>query len=225
MALNLNEFLSEIREGGVHPLNRFQVDITAPPGLNLDQRGIALRASSVVFPGRTLLTKDDTLRFGYGLIDKVVHNTTYSDVPIAFIIDGGYKTAKVFHDWMTLIVDAATDDQPADGKYLIEYKDTYAATIEITQFNTLNNPTVKCTLNQAFPTMIQDTQLGWDQNNQITILPVNFMYNNYKIKTFDSTDTNPDASASNGGLESVVSGLLRRPLNDAIDRAAFNLFR
>lgn len=182
MPLNLADFLAELRHHGTHPHNRFIVNIVPPPKLdvNLSERQWSLRAAYAQFPGRTLMTKDDILRYGFGQIDKVAHNTLYDNVPVSFVIDNQYDLGRDFHQWIDIIQNS---DQSSSEhtKYLIEYKDNYATEIEIVQYNAHNDRTISCVLHDAFPTNVGETQLGWDQNDSFTVLPVTFAYTSYTM--------------------------------------------
>jgi len=183
--LNLTDFMAELRHRGTHSTNRFTVTITPPQGLlSLNSRKLSLRALDTVLPGRTIMTKDDIVRFGYGLIDKVGHNTIFSDVPVAFIVDSRHQVTEMIDRWMLLINNAnqLADSEVDDNRYLVSYKDDYATDIVITQYNNQGYTTAKCTLREAFPIVRQDIRLGWQDNDQIAILPVVFTYTDYKLE-------------------------------------------
>lgn len=207
MALNLDQFSSELRQTGTHPKNRFRVLIDAPEKLYrksflksiidgdtltientveqlftpkpFDERKISLRASSTIFPGKTIMVKDDLLRYGFGVVDKIGHNTLYSNVPVEFIVDSEFDLARSFHSWMDLINKA---DRTVDNPYLIGYKDDYATTMSISQYNRQGFQTSQCTLYDAFPIEIGDVQIAYDDMDSYFVLPVLFTYTDYTME-------------------------------------------
>lgn len=182
MALNLTDFLAELRHHGTHPHNRFTVTITPPAGLDFNERTLSLRAANAMIPGRNVMTKNDSLRYGHGVVEKIGYGTLFGDLPVGFIVDNQFDLPKVFDDWMKLINPANSSDTNRDTRYLAAYKDDYATTITVSVYNSKNNKTAVYTFNEAFPTVTQDITLGWDGVNTITILPVVFTYTDFTLR-------------------------------------------
>lgn len=182
MALQLNDFLAELRHHGTHPHNRFTVTITPPAGLKFNERTLSLRAVSAIVPGRTVMTKNDSLRYGHGVVEKVGYGTLFSDMPVAFIVDNQFDLPRVFDNWMKLINPANDGVLDRDRRYQAAYKDDYATTMTVTVYNSKNNKTAVYTFYEAFPTQSQDILLGWDGNDSISILPVTFAYTDFTLR-------------------------------------------
>lgn len=180
MPLNLTDFLGELRHNGTMPHNRFIVNINPPPKLGFNNRQLSLRAVSAVLPGRNIVTKDNVQRYGYGQVEKVAGGTQYSDVPVSIIVDEDFDVASIFHDWMSMIQNADSS-QGVDNTYLVSYKDDYATSIEIKVYNRANSLITTCKLKDAFPTWLDDIQLGWDMNDRVAILPVSFTFTDYTM--------------------------------------------
>lgn len=177
--MNIQKFKSEISKGGVQQHNRFEIDITPPKALaGRDTRTLELRCFACTWPGKTLMLKDDIIRYGYGAIDKIAHNTLYSDVHASFILDNTGETEKFFDDWALKI--ANSELTSSVDPYLVGYKNNYATKITIAKFDQKNNRIRRVELRDAFPVAIGDIQQGWDQNNSIAILPVAFSYVDYR---------------------------------------------
>lgn len=191
---DVNRFTSEIAKSGLVPNNRFAVEIFPPEALVTDEllQSLRLRCFAAQLPGKQLMLKDDIRRHGYGMIDKVPHNTMYGDVTLSFIVDGNGDVPVFFQQWMSYIqtADHVTEedsvtpegDERPETDYLLRYKNEYAAKVLVKQMNTAYDDVYGIELQKAFPIAIGDQQLAWDQNNSIAILPVTFSYIDYKIR-------------------------------------------
>lgn len=180
--MSIQKFKSAIDKGGIQQHNRFAIDITPPKALaGRDTRAAELRCFACTWPGKTLMLKDDIIRYGYGAIDKIAHNTLYSDVHASFILDNTGETEQFFDDWALQI--ANSDLLSRVDPYLVGYKNDYATRINITKFDIRNNPIRQVSLRDAFPVAIGDIQQGWDQNNSIAVLPVAFSYVDFRKYT------------------------------------------
>lgn len=211
MALHLHDFMTEIRSQGIQHSNRFQVDFAPPKSLETrtitkprkgilgdllnkpfdlleigQSRQLTLRCRSANFPGVTLMTKDDILRYGHGPVDKTVHNALFSNIQCMFIVDGKGQIQRFFNKWQMSIVNfdsskTMTTVTHGATPYEVSYKDDYTTELHIKQLDEKNNTTVTCTAQKAFPIAVGDLQFGADQNDQIIMLPVTFSYRDHTI--------------------------------------------
>lgn len=213
MAFSLNEFRGEIRAHGTQPLNSFQLILNQPEGLQMPgnglrgifnegleltrQRQISLRCVEATFPGMSLMTKDDVVRFGYGPVDKTVHGAVFSDITTGIILDSKGLVLEYFNKWHSMIIntdssdgmDDASGTAPAGGgktearmPYEINYKDNYATTLQVIQLDTKRKKVIQCTAHKAFPLTIGDISMRWDSNDSFAILPVTFSYRDHKVR-------------------------------------------
>lgn len=203
MALKLNDFMSEIRSLGVQRPTRYRFDMEPPSTMQLGGSGLlgfagdflgmartrqlSLRCYSVGFPGVTLMTKDDILRYGYGPVDKTAHGAMFSDIGVSFIADRDGTLQQFFHKWQRSVVnfdseDGMDNDYQGAASYEVEYKDKYTSLIEIHQMDEQNKTMLSLKAWQAFPIHVGDVVLQADANDQFLILPVTFSYRDHKIK-------------------------------------------
>lgn len=177
--MSIQKFKSSIDKGGIQQHNRFAIDITPPRALaGRSTFNVGLRCFACTWPGKTLMLKDDIIRYGYGAIDKIAHNTLYSDVHASFILDNTGETEAFFDDWALKI--ANSDLLSRVDPYLVGYKNDYATRITITKYGNRNQRIREVQLRDAFPVAIGDIQQGWDQNNSIAVLPVAFSYVDFR---------------------------------------------
>lgn len=179
-SLNLRAFISEIRRNGIQHANRYSVQFQLPQGIADAERILKLRAFSASLPGKSMMTKDDIFRYGYGPVDTVPYNSQHGPIPISFILDDKGIVLSTIHKWYDAIVDSDSS-QGMKGKYEVAYKDDYAVDLQIQQYDTTGDKTLVCDLYRAFPLVIGDVAVGWDQGNALSILPVTFAYRDYKI--------------------------------------------
>jgi hypothetical protein len=151
-----------------------------------ESRQLALRCTNAVFPGMNLMVKDNIMRYGRGPVDKTAHNVLFSDIHCMFVVDAKGILQDYFYKWMQSIVNSDSSDsmnRPSHGAlpYEVTFKDHYVTNMTITQLNERNDGVLECRAHKVFPIAIGDIQLGWDQNDQIVMLPVTFSYRDHKI--------------------------------------------
>jgi hypothetical protein len=151
-----------------------------------EERQLSLRCTSASFPGMNLIVKDDIVRYGRGPIDKTAHNVLFSDIHCTFIVDGRGIIQNYFYKWMQSIVNSDSSGSMNTAShgalpYEVTYKDDYTTRLLITQLNDRNDGVLECQAHKVFPIAVGDIQLGWEQNDQIIMLPVTFSYRDHKI--------------------------------------------
>lgn len=224
MALKLDDFMTEIRTQGIQHANRFQVAFDPPHNLAIGGNGlkgflgsfggaarsrqVTLRCRSVNFPGVTLMTKDDIIRYGYGPVDKTVHNALFGDITCNFIVDGKGLLQDYFNKWQMSIVNYDSSDTMdtvthSASPYEVSYKDDYVTKITISQFDEKNNITATCIAQKAFPVAVGDLLFSWDANDEIIMLPVTFSYRDFKMT---------NGSVLQNLTKGITSGLLSKLL-------------
>lgn len=179
---NIRAFRSEIRSGGIQQTNRYGVAFELPVKLTGSAKLLQLRCANTTVPGKTLMTKDDVLRYGRGPIDIVPYGTQFTPITLGLILDDKGEVLDIIHRWMILINNADSVEDTPDNSYEVEYRDNYVSNMEIRQFNVNNVNTASYFLTKVWPLSIGDISAGWDQNNQAVILPVTFVYRDYQMR-------------------------------------------
>ena len=214
---NISQFLSSFSGDLARP-NRFDVVIPIP--LSLVQyistaRSMTLRCEGAQLPNRTLATTEQ--KFGSNPVEKHPYLTTYNDLDLTFIIDSD-MSQKVFLDaWMDII-------NPSYN-FNFKYKEDYATTIIINQYDSYNKLSYSISLFDAYPISMNQLDLDWSQNDSYHKLTTTFAYTYWKNNSLEALGQ----QLVDAGISSAISalgGLGGSPdatISTAIDSAT-NLF-
>tara|TARA_Y100000034_G_scaffold132250_1_gene194775 strand:- start:539 stop:1276 length:738 start_codon:yes stop_codon:yes gene_type:complete len=160
-------------------------------------RDLKFYCSSTNLPGKNINTIDNR-RLGYGDIQKMPISRTYDNFTASFFCDNQYGVMKFFHNWLNLIVDNSVevgDFNPVAGSILdnirrpekahreITYKEDYQTRIRLTTFNERGEQTHRYTLHEAFPVQIGSVDVGWEENDTLLQLPIEFTYRYFDTET------------------------------------------
>jgi len=190
MPFNISEFRSNISKpkfGSLALTNKFIVRMTPPLKVfggigdiypTMDELSFFCSATSM--PGKTINTFDYR-PYAYGQVNKMPISRTNDTLPTTFFCDSNYVIMQFFHRWLNYIVQ--------DGGYIwnnrgyreLGYKDDYSTTIEIIGYDYSSEEKITYKLYEAFPTQIAAAQMGWEQNDTIIQLPVEFTYDDYEL--------------------------------------------
>jgi hypothetical protein len=197
MSFNVGDFKSKISEfGGLAKTNKFAVLITPPrwtgevsdsltvtPG---SQWSLRFLCDTANLPGKSLNTIDYTPQ-GFGATHKMPIGVTHDTLTLTFLMDGDHKVMKFFQLWMQEIVNTGSsfDGELATYKdrtdHEISYKSNYETGLIITFYSDDGNSQLEYHLKNAYPIQIGSVQVGWEQNDTIAKLPVEFTYSTYTV--------------------------------------------
>jgi hypothetical protein len=180
------QFQAALRQRSVARTNLFDVTITLPPILNEPiflplGATLSLWAEGAQLPGYNIQT-DSIKRYGIGPMESVPYSIQTNDLTLNFIGDGAGGIQKFFYNWMHSIVrgdeDVRYNEASATGllPYEVEFKDRYATTIRITQYDEQGTAIVVYDLTDAFPKNIPDVSVSWTDNNTFMQFGVTFSY-------------------------------------------------
>jgi len=172
MAGSISAFKSSFRTDLARP-SRFDVIIPVPFILIgspiVDSRNLTYRCENAQLPGRTIATLDQKT---YGPIEKFPYLSTYNDIDLSFYVDDDMKQKYLFDAWLGYINTSSTNN------YL--YKDEYATTLTINQYNVSNKRTYSVDLFDAFPISINQMDLDWSNTDAVHKMSVTFAYTYWK---------------------------------------------
>jgi hypothetical protein len=172
MAGTISAFKSSFRTDLARP-SRFDVLIPVPFILIgspiVDSRNLTYRCENTQLPGRTIATLDQKT---YGPIEKFPYLATYNDIDLSFYVDDDMKQKYLFDAWLGYINTSSTNN------YL--YKDEYATTLTINQYNVSNQKTYSVDLFDAFPISINQMDLDWSNTDAVHKISVTFAYTYWK---------------------------------------------
>jgi len=187
----LNEFIGIFRsKEGFAKTSRYEVVISPPKGLasatsnpggflpdlfsnsTSEVRKISYYCETIDFPGRTLLTREDTS--GYGPIRQVVYGETFEDVAATFYLSNDHREQKFFYNWQNITY--SNDDDFATGYYA-----AYISNVDIYQLDEEDRRRIGIRLFEAYPKSIGTINVSYGSANQIAKLPVGFGYRYWRI--------------------------------------------
>lgn len=178
MTRTINDFKSSFNTDLARP-SRFDVMIPVPLVLlgspYVSSRSLMYRCETASLPGRTFeMTEQKT----YGPVEKYPHLTSYTDIDLTFLIDDDMKQKYLFDGWLDRINSTVTNNY--------SYKEEYATTITINQYDVQNNLSYSVDLFDAYPISMNQMDLDWS-NDGVHKLSVTFAYTSWKNNSLFST--------------------------------------
>ena len=197
MSFNVGDFKAKISEfGGLAKVNKFAVLITPPrwtgevsDGLTItpgSQANLRFLCDTTILPGKNLNTID-YMPQGFGAIHKTPIGITQDALTLTFLMDGNHLVMKFFQLWMQEIINTGSsfDGELASYKdrtdHEISYKSNYTTTLIITFFSDDGGSQLEYHFKDAYPVQIGSVSLGWEQNDTIAKLPIEFTYSTYTV--------------------------------------------
>ena len=192
MARTLNDFKSSF-SGDLARTSRFDVEIPLPLTLVpyiKSARRLNYRCEVANLPGRTFATTDQKT---YGPIEKHPYLTTYNDIDLTFIVDDDMQQRLLFDGWLNYI-------NPTYN-YNMRYKENYATTLTINQYNVSNEKTYAVSLMDAYPVSMNQLDLDWNGDGYHK-LTVTFAYTYWRNLSLQALGMD----LLDAGLDSIASG-------------------
>lgn len=193
MAFNVSEFRSQISSrkfDGVGSSSRFAVRIFPPTtflnGNSPTAQELSMFCYGSNIPGRTLNTIDYK-RHAYGDVTAVPMGTVFEPLSLTFYGDTNYQVINFFQQWLDFIAEGgdtqATDTMTSGRAWReIAYKEDYQCTIELAGFNVAGTETMTYKFYNAFPVTLGEVALGWENNNEVIRVPVQFRYDYHTVE-------------------------------------------
>ena len=190
MAFNVADFRAQISSskfGGLALANKFIVRITPPSKIfagdgdsfpTMEQ--LTFFCSTSNLPGKTINTFDHK-PYAFGQVNKMPISRTNDSLTTSFFGDSNYLIMGFFQRWLNYIVQDGGEVFDGRGYREIGYKEDYACTIEIIGYDYDSSEKVVYTLYEAYPTQIGAVQMGWEQNDTLIQIPIEFTYDDMSI--------------------------------------------
>ena len=157
---------------------------------------------TTVLPGKQLATSDIRPE-GFGLISKIPYDIQHDPLSCTFMMDSEHRVLRFFQMWMQEIVNTGSMARGPNATYYdrtsyeMNYKKNYSTTITISFFDDTETNMIDFMFYDAFPVQLGSVQLGWEQNDTLAKLPVEFTYSSYSVfhetlptKTFEGRGNN-----------------------------------
>ena len=178
----LNDILAGYRDNnGFAQPNKYEVLIFPPAKLGGGQnqnvfggmerqselRKISLRAQNVTLPGRNLSTAQESNV--YGPDREIVEGVTYADdISMSFQASSGLDERLFFENWQRQAFNEKT--------WNIGYYNDYIGHVEMYVLDKQDQRRYGIKLWEVFPKTIGASELAYDANDQIMLLPISFTF-------------------------------------------------
>ena len=214
MAFNINDFKAHVNSRGLAKNNLFFATITPPTTLGFLQDRITSNELSFLCKTAQLPSLDFTTAdfrpHGYGKVYKRPVEFTESSMQLVFMVDAQFGVLKFFHRWMQSIfnynMSSVTEDPQGKLPYEFEYRDNYAAVIEVLVFSANDTGKVyRYKLTGAYPVTVGQVDVSWENQAEIMTLGVSFEYDNLQVDALELGSTNPNLSRANGLISYLSS--------------------
>ncbi len=185
MAFNISDFKTQMdRFGGPSRSSLFEVTIVNFPynTSSVGSRDLTFFCKNVAIPGITIGMAS------YEAVAqqrKMMPNSLNPEpVQAIFMLDSDAQMLTFFHSWAQMIVNYSTAGGPfseVNGMlpFEIGYKDEYACRVVIKHYSADYLDTgryYETILDNAFPGMMGDVDLAWENTDSFAVLPVSFQY-------------------------------------------------
>ena len=196
MTAQISNFLSSFTSDVARP-DKFNVQIPIPIKLvawrNI-ARTLSYRCQTASLPGIALETQERKI---YGPTEQMPTKRKYEDIKLEFLVTDSMNEKKFFDAWIQLINPNTTYD--------MSYRSDYVTPITINQFDVTDKLRYSVTLIDAFPTAVNELDLGWNKQNEFHVLLVNFAYFTWEQNSLDSITSSLVDSAVSTGVDIVTS--------------------
>lgn len=200
-----------------------------------DTRFLTLRCENVSLPGINFFTTDNIRRYGYGQIERRPYLPQFNPITLTFVVDKNGTIMKYFYEWAKSIVnyDAFANGIHGTGgsskPYFLNYKDDYICKkMNIWMYNENSKQVVQCSLRDAYPLTISDSNLAWGSQDDYVRLSITLQYTDISINfaTTDSAagsfaildDANKKPDNTTRKRENVFSKLIDNKISDLEER-------
>lgn len=221
---SISRFMAENQLGFARS-NRFYVQITSAPGIDVLPRQFSFMCEGAEFPGREITTVDTRI---YGPTYKSPNLSVYNDITLTVLCDYQMSEKRFFDAWVDYI-------NPTSN-YNFSFRDNYVTDIAIFHLNELNDITYGIRLKEAYPVSVGALQASWGDDN-IHRLQVGITYRyweqfvdppNFQLATYEQSRAQHTLNVQSKSFESgygspVTDGnahrrRINRVLEDSTDK-------
>lgn len=217
---------------------------------NADARMMTMLCDTANLPGKSLELIDYRPQ-GFGKVSKMpTGGVAFDALNLTFMMDSKHRVKYFYEMWLQEIVNTGSDTKGEHSAYKnrtsyeMNYKDNYASQINLTffaddtservnEFGETASPgyayknALTYQFYECFPIQIGSVAVGWEQNDQIARLPVEFTYSSYDVfqskLSYEVADSRGISFFQEigrlGSVAGVINSLERpRSIQDAINQ-------
>lgn len=169
MAFSVENFKGGQMSDGWQRPHSFEVYLDGP-----GNRITSQRAESVSVPGLSWYSVDNYRPNGNGKTYSIPYAYNASPITMTFLVDEKDEVIQSFYDWGKMIVEM-------DGKFSAKYYRDYAGRGEIYFYNQKGGMEKTVTIEELYPTSVDQAQLSWADTDTLLRLTVSFAYTHYRV--------------------------------------------
>lgn len=195
MPFNINEFTSQINDGGFAKLSDFEVEmpnivgrvVIAPTGSDY----LKYRIASIDMPPRSITFSDYR---DYGVPYKIPTQSNFIDVTMQVICSHDYREREYFLKWQDLIVgkhrklgtETFTTSSEVKRQWDIAYYKDIVSTITIKNYSEDGKTKYEIKLIDAFPALVGNMTMSWS-TSEFAVFPVTINYRYFQDRLVAKT--------------------------------------
>ena len=214
MSFSITEFLAQVNKFGLAKSNLFMVRISLPRSLQFLEEKITAR--ELVFLCKTVDLPSFEFQhmpiknLSVGPMEFRPTSMDYQPISAIFMVDSNFGVMSFFHRWAQAIYNYNADagnvavDSQNKLPYELDYKENYAATIDILVYSGNDaNKVYSYKLSNAFPLSIQNVTTSWENQSEIMTLPVSFTFDKISVTGSEFGKVSDNSNTGNGILNYI----------------------
>ena len=155
----IQEFISQVKSGGMARTNRYAVLFTPPAGVSpVGLQKILLFCDQVQLPGANYSTVQNRT---FGEFREVPYERIYDNITMSFYVDTELKVKELFDNWQNVIADPLTRTYNYYNNYITNM------VIEVQDLN--DNTRYAVTLWECYPKTVSSIQLDYNSKEVMRI--------------------------------------------------------
>lgn len=168
----IEQFISQVKSGGMARTNRYAVIMTLPFVFNNDVTKKALMfCDQIQLPGTNFSTTQNRT---FGEFRDVPYEKLYEDINMSFYVDRDMQIKDMFDQWQNSIYDPQTR--------VFNYYDKYITDMTIEVQDTKDAPHYYVTLHECYPKSVGAVQLDY-ASKDVMKLSVSIAYKWFETRT------------------------------------------
>lgn len=181
----INQFVAQVKAGGLARQNRFAVEFMPPvKNANADKQRVLLFCDTATLPGANYSTVQNRV---FGEFRDVPYEKIYDNVNLTFYVDNELKVKQLFDDWMNVIMNPQSRTFNYYNNYVVPM------TIQVQDLNDKTKYEMK--LYECYPKTISSIQM--DMNNKdVMKLQVTMQYKYWEAGTVTKLANDETVSTS-----------------------------
>jgi hypothetical protein len=197
---SLSNFQAEVAARGMAKINRFEVEIVAPPAVAgfSDGKLVSLMCETAMLPPTRIQTSQQRL-FGPPSLHPQFADYGGDNMSLQFYLDGRMEVKKFFDRWVDSIVSRRGGTVNYQSEYLCNK-------MTVKQLNEADNVIYSVQFTDVFPTAVNPVQLDLNQGNTVGRLNVTFAYRRWFETALPTPTAPPNAGINSNRIDRNLYG-------------------